>query len=86
MSGQGHVTTGQVRSSQVLLRSVRTGQVKSRSGEVRPDLVTLMTWSHEGHIRSGQVNVRSRSSQGRVRSGHVKVRSCQVISGSGQLK
>jgi len=96
MSGQGHVTTGQLRSSQVMLRSVRTGQVKSRSGQVRSDPVTLMTWSHRGHVRSGQGQgqdwsgqvgsgrVMSRLGQGRVKSDHIKIRSCQVISGSDQ--
>jgi len=71
MSGQGHVTTEYVRSNQVLLRSVRTSQVKSRFGQVR--------------VRSGHVDdmVTSRSCQVRLGQYQVKVkdRSCEDSSG-----
>jgi len=86
MARQGHVTTGQVRSSQVLLRSVKTGKIKSRSGQVRSDPVTFMTWSRQGHIRSGQDNVRLRSGAVMTKSGHVRSYQDPVRSSEDQVK
>jgi len=45
ISVQSHDNSGQVRSSQVWSRAVRTGEAKSRAGQVRSEPVTLMTWS-----------------------------------------
>jgi len=53
MSGEGHVTTGQVRSCQVLLRSVRTGQVKSGQSGAGQGRVRSSTFC-SGQIILGQ--------------------------------